>query len=389
MEKLEEMDWDLEDADTDIYTSQIHPYPAKFIPQIPHRFIEEFSEEGDVVLDPFNGSGTTTMMSAVEGRKGYGCDLNPLACLISRAKVRDYKIEKLIENYESLISDIEEDMETLINIEETFNGEVREIEGIKVNIPDFSDRYEWFLPQVANQIGLLNHKISNISSTNLRTFYYANLSAILKRVSRSNEDYTFIGDNMLPTSDSNNLTPDNRVHNVLNEFKRKSKKNIKKVEDLMNEEPATPKIKCIDFREFNIDEDIDLCITSPPYACAVDYARYHRLSFYWLGFPLRETRDKEIGARSKRGRKNAVGDYFQEMKEAYSKVYSHLRDGGKFIIVVGDSQRKKKELEVPKETLKICQSIGFNHIDTLTRHISQQTMGQKKIKEEKIFILEK
>jgi DNA modification methylase len=40
-------------------THGIHPYPAKFIPQIPHFFIQTCSKKGEVVLDPFCGSGTT------------------------------------------------------------------------------------------------------------------------------------------------------------------------------------------------------------------------------------------------------------------------------------------------------------------------------------------
>ena len=45
-----------------------HPFPAKFPPQLPRFFIENFSDENDVVLDPMSGSGTTLVEAARLGR---------------------------------------------------------------------------------------------------------------------------------------------------------------------------------------------------------------------------------------------------------------------------------------------------------------------------------
>ena len=45
--------------DTSYITHAYYTYPAKFIPQLAKRLIEENSKEGDTILDPFMGSGTT------------------------------------------------------------------------------------------------------------------------------------------------------------------------------------------------------------------------------------------------------------------------------------------------------------------------------------------
>ena len=51
--------WDFADAHPHSL-SGIHPYPAKFIPEIPRRLIEAYRPaDGLVLLDPFCGSGTT------------------------------------------------------------------------------------------------------------------------------------------------------------------------------------------------------------------------------------------------------------------------------------------------------------------------------------------
>ena len=45
-----------------------HHWTAKFIPQIPRRLIGMYARPGDIVLDPFMGSGTTLVEAA---RMGY------------------------------------------------------------------------------------------------------------------------------------------------------------------------------------------------------------------------------------------------------------------------------------------------------------------------------
>jgi len=62
-------------------------YHGMFPAKVAHHFIQRFSNPGDVVLDPFSGRGTTVLQARVEGRKAVCNDLNPLAYVLSRAKV--------------------------------------------------------------------------------------------------------------------------------------------------------------------------------------------------------------------------------------------------------------------------------------------------------------
>ena len=73
-------------SETTKFTHSIHAYPAKFIPQIPQRIIEEFSNERHTVLDPFCGSGTTLLEAKILGRDSIGFDINPIGVLTSRVK---------------------------------------------------------------------------------------------------------------------------------------------------------------------------------------------------------------------------------------------------------------------------------------------------------------
>lgn len=58
-----------------------------FPPQVPHVFIRWLTRPGDVVYDPFAGRGTAPLEACRMGRIGVGSDANPLACLLTAAKV--------------------------------------------------------------------------------------------------------------------------------------------------------------------------------------------------------------------------------------------------------------------------------------------------------------
>jgi DNA modification methylase len=65
------------------------PYPRA----IPEFFIKAFSDLGDVVLDPFLGSGTTMAAAALLGRVGYGCEISERYCDLILNRVRDLEGE--------------------------------------------------------------------------------------------------------------------------------------------------------------------------------------------------------------------------------------------------------------------------------------------------------
>jgi hypothetical protein len=62
-------------------------YMGMFPPSLPRYFIEQYTQPGDLVVDPFSGRGTTALEACVLGRVGVGVDLNPLAALLTSAKV--------------------------------------------------------------------------------------------------------------------------------------------------------------------------------------------------------------------------------------------------------------------------------------------------------------
>jgi site-specific DNA-methyltransferase (adenine-specific) len=82
-----EPDWKLQRR---LWGHSLHPmcsYLASFPAALAHAFIARYTRPGDVVLDPFSGRGTAPLQAVAEGRIGVGNDLNPLAQVLTAAKL--------------------------------------------------------------------------------------------------------------------------------------------------------------------------------------------------------------------------------------------------------------------------------------------------------------
>jgi site-specific DNA-methyltransferase (adenine-specific) len=67
-------------------------HPAPFPVELPKRCIEMYSFVGDVVLDPFNGSGSTCVAAKATGRTYVGVDLSPDYCEIAEQRIQSTEV---------------------------------------------------------------------------------------------------------------------------------------------------------------------------------------------------------------------------------------------------------------------------------------------------------
>ncbi len=94
----------LKESETTKHVHRLHPYKGKFIPQLVEYFLDQhintfkkeiFFKPGDIILDPFMGSGTTLVQAKELGIHSIGIDVSDFNCLISKVKLDDYDIIKL------------------------------------------------------------------------------------------------------------------------------------------------------------------------------------------------------------------------------------------------------------------------------------------------------
>ena len=68
------------------FTHDFYRYPARFSPTFAGRAIEQFSAQGDLVLDPYMGGGTVVVEAARQGRDVVGNDINALSHFLAGVK---------------------------------------------------------------------------------------------------------------------------------------------------------------------------------------------------------------------------------------------------------------------------------------------------------------
>lgn len=73
-------------------------HPAPFPIELPRRLIEFYTYAGDIVLDPFMGSGQTALAALQTGRKYIGYEINPRYAAMAEQRIREFMEAKMAEN---------------------------------------------------------------------------------------------------------------------------------------------------------------------------------------------------------------------------------------------------------------------------------------------------
>lgn len=160
-------DWAFENVrSTEQWTHGYHRYPAKFLPNVVKKIIEDHKLVDCVVADFFAGCGTTLVEAKVHGISSVGTDINPIATLITRVKTTPIEPLYLEASYNVLV--------------EKFN-EYRERDYSEVVTHERLDY--WFRPEEKGKIAYLYAIVNRIEDVAIKEFFLVSISHILKNCS--------------------------------------------------------------------------------------------------------------------------------------------------------------------------------------------------------------
>jgi len=360
--------------DQSILTHGIHKYPAKFFPELPRWIIKKYSKEGDIILDPFAGSGTTNVEALLLKRHSIGVDVDPFSRFLAKVKTTPLVKNEVEYAKESILRSIVNYVPNKV---------------ADVDIPNFPYRDNWFQREITLELAYLKKKILKLEATqNTKNFFLICFSSILRTVSNAD-------DNCTRTVVRKKLNKKICPTDALKKFAEKILLNAPKIIEFSQKCPKNINVS------FPADQDarnlgcysneyFDLALTSPPYANAVDYPRTHQLEIYWLGFengsltPLKRQHvgtesvlledykelhklyikeaDRVISRIYAKDPRRAfiVYKYLVDIRQNFIEVYRVLKKGGRYVVVVGNNKIRGELFENWKYLMEIADLIGFD-----------------------------
>lgn len=383
-------DWSFVDAkrtETNYITHGYHRYPAKFIPQIVQKLIYDYTSPGNIVVDPFGGCGTTLVEAKLAGRKSYGFDINPIAKLITQAKITPIKPKTLNKSLNEFLNlyELTPSKPPTINIERITY---------------------WFDEPTIAELNRIYLTIRKIKDYKIRRLYLCVFSNILKNCSR-----------WLMKSTKPQIDPNKTIPAPINAFLPHLKSAINRngqFYSILQQNGATniqTKMQIADSTKKLplLSDSVDLIITSPPYVTSYEYADLHQLSLLWfandkksfkkwgrhvknfndfrkkfIGTSIRKTeRKKTLNsvlaeelitnlASINTGVTKSVEHYFSDMNKSFNEMFRILKPGGKACIIIGNTTLQGIEVANAQVATEQMRSIGFSPIRFIKREITNK-----------------
>jgi len=413
----------LREKNTTKHVHRLHPYKGKYIPQLVEYFIDshidDFKKEvyfrtGDIVLDPFLGSGTTIIQSLEMGIHSVGIDVSEFNCMIASCKATNYDhdyLQKAIKKMLFAIDTFEYDyriqkFETELlaelakfnnkhfpgsdfkykinqgNFDEKKFSSEKEKEFFptyqkllkKYSIKLKQDKTEsfldtWFMDNVRKEIDHVFNTIKQEKDVKTKKI----LALILSRTIRScrattHSDLATLKEPQLTTyycyKHKKICKPLFSIKTMLNRYTYDTVSRIKEFERLRK--PVYYSAIAGDSRVVDIFEKVEKqnpefakilkkqkisgIFCSPPYVGQIDYHEQHAYAYDLLGFKRKD--DLEIGPLYKGQGQEARRSYAQGIADVLNNCKKYLKDDYDIFLVANDKYNLYPEI-AEKSGMKI------------------------------------
>lgn len=395
------------EAETTKHVHRLHPYKGKFIPQLVEYFLdnhtdnfkkEVYFKEGDIVLDPFSGSGTTMVQGSELGINVIGIDISAFNSLIGNSKVSKYDLIELTHEIDRITKNLKQ---FLINSHEveferrllgelykfnnkyfpvpeykykvqrgeidgdvfgekkakeflpTFEGLIREY-NVKLQqetIGNFLDK--WYTQSVREEIQLVFEEIKKVKNKKIKQI----LSVILSRTIRSCRatSHADLATLVEPVTTTYYCAKHGKIckplFSILKWWETYTKDTVKRLEQFEKLKTATYQY-CItgDSRAIDIAEvllkkypefgklvqqqQIKGIFSSPPYVGLIDYHEQHAYAYDLFG--LQRHDELEIGPLYKGQGREAKQSYIEGISSVLNNCKKYFVEDYNVFLVAND-----------------------------------------------------
>ena len=362
LRRLDAVDWDFPRGQTlrgSVHA--MHWFPGNFIPQIPAHLIQLLSQPGDLIVDPFCGSGTTGAEAYRLGRRSRQSDVCQASIQVARGKLALLATPDLEDRCGYIVEGLYFD--SLARKE--WNG-CRELEA-------------WFQRDTLEQLSFIWSLVENAEDEALREILELLFSDVLfacastgggatRSGGRRRHHWGWIADNVRPKF--------LQWHNAIQGFRER----VMRAADVARSEAERNGREALVVREacgcLGCGEgEADLIVTSPPYLGMIDYALANRLTYLWMGWDLERDRREELGSRRGRDRKDAKAVYLDGVSLAAKNIYRAMRPGGYCAMVLGAS---RKYSDVGLEALEVFDRWMVRIWGPVGRTVSRRRVAERK-----------
>ncbi|MYG00154.1 DNA methyltransferase [Candidatus Poribacteria bacterium] len=385
--KYKDESWDFRASDTKEYTHCFHAYPAMMIPQIARKLLNLYGSEGEWILDPYCGTGTSLVEASLFGMHSVGCDINPLVRLIATAKVTPIALK-------TLDSELNKINDTLFEIE---FGTAKLPDA---PIPDIPNLDYWFSHEVKKNLAYILTQINQVENQAVRNFMTVAFSETVREASYTRTSTFKL--HRIPAEKLETFDPD-----VFGIIRKKLNRNKQGLTTYLEKRKDVETFIC-DANTVAGEQPMprplggyNLVITSPPYGdsqTTVAYGQFSRLSAEWLGLPNARKIDKLAmgGFPNKDMLKNSpissvvkkihsidekrareVNSFYIDLGQSIDSVANMLSPRSTICYVVGNRRVKDVLLPTDEFVAYAFGKHGFSHKETIIRNIPNKRMPKK------------
>lgn len=299
------------------FSHGIFRYFGKFPSVVARHLIKKYTKEGDLVLDPMCGSGTTALESLLLKREALCNDINPLSVLISKVKVTKINKDKAIEYFGNIKKLVLESKDL----------EIEELIGLK-------NPNHWFREDTRESLTKIKKAIDVVKmEKDYKEFFMVAFLSIVRRVSNA-------------TTQQGRLFLDieTAVSDALPFFEKK----VIDMVDSLSDIPLKQDIEIVQSSaiDLNTEKKAKLIICHPPYFNSYKYSGINSLELSWYGIDHADIRKNEIREFFKVGKSEKVEQYVLDMENVLRNLVKNLNDDGKLALMIGDTVIKGEYIPV-------------------------------------------